>query len=353
MTRKILCVAFLIFAIPFSLQGARLQLTLPQGLTAAHLLSGGTQTMIDYEKGKVQTAIAKLKGDYQIDAAETGTKKGSAAAKSAQQAYQEKIAALRRHYNSLLNVRILSSRAEINLSSSAMAEVSYVFTARNGTDRIVTDISYRPLINGRPLSTSSAFVLEFMDPSTMKSGLGPGETMTNQGHEPEKFSFFTGEVTQDEIKSMQKDFDRKFGIEVLDMHFTNQKDYKGQFKPLTFEEAFASALAPLSAAARQAKARARELDETDAKALKEFKARRDGLTAQEAGTLAGLKKAAVRYTAAPDKKGRCTFEDVAPGTYFIYAGNGNGMAVFEPIKVGDERKIKRSITQTKKDPFVP
>jgi hypothetical protein len=203
------------------------------------------------------------------------------------------------------------------------------------------------------MSASSTFVLELIDPATMKSGLGPGESLTNQGHDPEKFQMFMGEVSPEELKSMQRDFDKKFSIEIRDMHFTDHKDYKGQFKPQTFEEAFASQLAPLRSAVQQAEAKAKAQGESDSRALKEFKDRKQAIVAREAATLSDLKKSAVRYTSAPDKKGRFVFEDVAPGTYYVYGVKPGGGAVFEKITVGDGEKVKKTLTQTKKDPFLP
>lgn len=353
MTRKLLIVALLIFALPFPLPAARLLCSLPRGLPSAFLLSGGTLAMMDYEKARAQAALRKLESEYRIDGSGAGTKKGSGQAALARQAYQARAEALRKHCISLLNIRLVSVRADINPSSSALAEVAYVYAAKNSSDRIITDVSYRPLMSGKPLSTTSTFVLEFMDPATMKSGLGPGETLTNQGHDPEKFSFFLSEVSPEEARAMQSGFDRKFSIEVVDMHFTDRKDYKGQFKPQTFEEAFAPALAPLGRTVKQAEARAKALDESESRVLREFRARKDALTAQEFRALEGLKKSAVRSSATPDRKGRCVFTDVAPGTYFLYAGNGSGRAVFEKITVGSERKLRKTVTGMKKDPFVP
>ncbi|HOI07972.1 MAG TPA: hypothetical protein PK213_12640 [Deltaproteobacteria bacterium] len=351
--RKIMCIAFLLVAIPVSLYGARLQYALPPGLSKAYLLSAGTPAMLEHEKARAKAKLEKLKGEFRIDTLEAGSKQGSGDVKRAKQAYADRIEALRKAYLSRLNLQLTSVNADINLASSAMADVTYFYTARNSSDKVITDITYRPLINGKPLGTTSTLVLEFMDMSTLTSGLAPGETMTNQGHDPEKFSFFLGEIPQAEVKELKKDFGRKFTIDVIDMHFADRKGYKGQFKPQTFEESFAGQLGPLENAIRQAEARARELSESDRKALKEFTAQKDRLVAEENKTLVGLKRSAVRYTGTIDKKGRHIFEDVAPGTYFLYASTPDGRAVFEQVKVGEERKQKKTFTGMKKDPFVP
>ena len=353
MTKKLLVAAFLILALPFPLSAARLICSLPPGLPSAFLLSGGTLAMMDCEKARAHSALGKLKSEYRVDDSGAGTKSGSRQVALARQAYQARAEALRRHCISLLNIRLVSVHADINPSSSALAEVAYVYAAKNSSDRIITDITYRPLMSGKPLSTTSTFILEFMDPATMKSGLGPGETMTNRGHDPEKFSFFLSEVSPEMVRAMQSGLDRTFGIEVVDLHFTDRKDYKGQFRPQTFEEAFAPALAPLGRAVKQAEARAKALDDSEARVLGDFRARKAALVEQERKTLAGLKKSAVRRTAIPDRTGRCVFTDVAPGVYFLYAGNGSGRAVFEKITVGSERKLKKTVTGMKKDPFVP
>ncbi len=350
--KRLVFIVFVILGIPAALQAARLQCSLPPDVSEAYLLSGGTAAMMEFQKAQFNAELAKLRAEYKVDTLEIQSGKSEELISEKKKAYTDRINAIRNNYLSLINITIHSVQANINPSTSSLGDVSFFFTAKNNSDRIVTDIIYKPLIKGKGLTTTTSLVLEFIDPATMKSGLGAHESMTNQGHGPEKFSFFIGEISQEDLQGIQKDFDKKFGISIMDMHFANQKGYKGQFKPLTFNEAFASQLNPLEAAMKQAEVSSKAMKESDIQALGQFNARKKDVLARMRKSLADLKKTSVRFTTRPDKKKRFIFEDVPPGEYYVYGRSGTGMAVFEKISLG-EKKHKESYLKMKKDPFVP
>lgn len=349
--KKFIAVIFLFFIIPATLSAARLQCTLPQGISKMYILSSGTAAVIEHFKAQAEAGIAKFQTAYQIDALENQTVKADSGIQEKKKLYTERVSNLRKEYISKLTITLSSVRGSMTPSSSALGDVTYYYTARNNSDRVITDITYKPLVDGKGLPTTTLLVLEFIDPTTLKSGLGPHETMTNVGHDPEKFSFFIGEIAQEEIKNLKKDLEIRFGIKIVDMHFSSQKDYKGQFKPQTFEEAFSAQLRPLRIAIEQAEANNKAIKNVNAQALREFAEQRDGILGSLKKRLVELKKTSIRYTASPDKKNRYVFDDVVPGTYYVYAADGNGKAVFEKITIG-EKKQKKAYTQMKKDPFL-
>lgn len=350
--KKIAALSFLLFIVPISLSAARLQCTLPRGTTKMYLLSGGTASVLEHYKSQSDAQIKKLCTDYRIDALENQTARADSVIQEKKRLYAERVSNLRREYISKLKITLSSVHGSMTPSSSALGDVSYYFTAKNNSDRVITDITYKPLVDGKGLPTTTLLVLEFIDPVTLKSGLGPHETMTNIGHDPEKFSFFIGEISQDEMTNLKKDFAKRFGITIVDMHFSNQKDYKGQFKPQTFEEAFSAQLRPLQIAIAQAEAQDKTIKNANGQALREFTEQKDRILSSLKKALYDLKKSSIRYSKSPDKKNRYTLDDVSPGTYFVYATDGNGKAVFEKVNVG-EKKQKITYTQMKRDPFLP
>lgn len=349
--KRLSTIALAIFIIPASLSAARLQCTLPQRASEMNILSGGTAVMIEYLKAQSEARIMKLRTDYRIEALEKQTAKAETIIQEKKKAYADRISSLRREYISKLTITLSSVRGSITPSSSALGDATYYFTAKNNSDRIITDITYKPLFDGKGLPTTAMLVLEFIDPITMKSGLGPNEIMTNVGHDPEKFSFFISEVSLEDLKSLKKDFGKRFGINVVDMRFTDQKGYKGQFKPQTFEEAFSPQLRPLEIAIEQAETHDKAIKDANAKALEEFTEQKNKVLDSLRKSLAELRKSSVRYTASPDRKNRYVFDDIPSGTYFVYAHDGSGKAVFEKIAIG-EKKQKKIYTKMKKDPFL-
>ena len=350
--KHVITTALLIFLAPAVLCAGSLRCTLPPEVAEAHLLSSGTQVMIEHFRDGYESGVAAMSADLRIEELGVQVNKAQAVLEKRNRAYADTLASIRKKHLSSLSVTLEAIKASISPSSSALGDVTFFYTARNSTDRIITDITYTPRVGGKPLPTTTSLVLEFIHPETLISGVGPGETMTNRGHDPERFSFFISELTQEEIDALKTDAAHQFGIEIIDMHFADQKSYKGQVEVQDFLSAFSRQLKPLTYAIEQAEADVKARKSAHAKALADFTAGKERLEDQLKVSLAELKRHSVRCSVRPYKKTRFVFDDVPAGTYYLYAADGRGSAVFEEVAVsGDGRQ--EVAAGMKKDPFVP
>ncbi len=350
--RYVIAALILVFLAPASLSAGSLRCTLPPEIPVAYLLSGGTQAVIEHYKAQSDAEIAELSRRYRIDALAAEVKKAEELLIRKNQAYADRLASLREKYLSSLEISLEAADASVSPSSSALGDLEYFYTARNKSDKIVTDITYRPLIRGINLPTTTSLVLEFIHPRLMVSGIGPGETMTNRGHEPERFSFFISELSKDEINALKKDAAHLFSIEIIDMHFADRKGYKGQIEIQDFVSAFPNQLKPLLLDIKSAEAELKARRDSLSRATASFNSEKDRVLEDFRKSLAGLRKTSVRSSARPDKKNRFLFDNVPSGTYYLYAGNGRGSAVFEKVVIDDENR-QEAYTDMKKDPFAP
>jgi len=308
--------------------------------------------MMEHLKAGYESGLAALSAQLRIDELDAQVKMAQDVLEKRKQAYADSLASIRRKHLSSLSITLEAIEASISPSSSALGDVSFFYTARNSTGRIITDITYTPRVGGKPLPTTTSLVLEFIHPETLISGVGPGETMTNRGHDPERFSFFISELTREEINALKTDAAKQFGIEIVGMHFADQKGYKGQVEVRDFLSAFSRQLKPLKHAVDQAEADVKARNNAHAKALAAFTAGKERLEDQFKASLAELKKNSVRCSVRPDKKNRFVFDGVPAGTYYLYAADGRGSAVFEEVAVS-VRGRQEVAAGMKKDPFVP
>jgi len=342
----------LILLIPGIIWAGGFRFSLPVDVEEAHLLSGGTQAVMEHIRSRYEGEIADLRSRYRIEALEDQAAKAEEALRKKNQAYTDRLSSLRKEYLSSLTITLDSIEAFISPSSSALGDVTFFYTAHNKSDRIITDIIYRPLIKAKNLPATTTLVLEFIHPQTLISGIGPREIMTNRGHAQERFSFFISELTQGEIKALQADAAHQFGIEVIDMHFAERKGYKGQIAVQDFETAFSRQLDPLRAAVEYAEADLKTKKDSYSRAHSEFTAAKDRIAERFKQSLGELKKSSVRYSAHMDKKNQCVFDDVVDGAYYLYASDGKGSAVFEKVAVTGGKPQEVHIGM-KKDPFAP
>ncbi|MDT8273109.1 MAG: hypothetical protein RRA35_07925, partial [Desulfomonilia bacterium] len=223
----------------------------------------------------------------------------------------------------------------------------------NSSDRIITDITFRPSIGSKVLPTTTALVLEFIHPQTLKLGLAPGETMTNNGHDPERFQFFIGNLSQEVLQQIRSDLSGSFAIEVLDLHFSSEKGYKGHIRVMDVEEAFEAQLKPIRNTLMKTETELASRRNALALAQEAFSSDRRKVMAEYTSAVEKLKRSSLRYKSAVDsKKGRSIFEDINVGTYLLYATNETGEAIFEEINV-HEGKNQLMIHALRKDPFLP
>jgi len=350
--RSTICVICIILIFPCVLTAARLQLEVPQGLTEVYLLSAGTPSILEHLKGQMEQSVGHLGTKYQIDLLKDQAEQATMLVKEKKKAYSHKFNVLRQQYLDSISLSILSSDAEIFPSSSALGEVSFFYTIKNNSDRIISDITYIPKIGDITLPTTSSLILELIHPTTLKSGLGPKETLSNKGHEPEHFSFFIGELSKEEIKKIRSEFQRIFTLEIVDMHFTKKKGYKGQADVMGFKEAFVDQIELLQTSIKKARNEEQTKTASYNKAFAQFSKERDEELIRYRNSLEDLKKSAIRYQSRVDEKNRCAFENISAGTYFVYASNAQGRTIFEQRTI-KENKNKIVINNMIKDPFAP
>lgn len=342
----------LLFLLPVTASAGGIVITTPQGITEVRLLSPGTSAVLDFLRERLDAGLSASSEKNQVDRLEKEATRAAGLIAETDRAYSEKVEALRKQYIEKLEITIHSASNRIT-PASALADITFFFTARNASERIISDITYKPVIGGIVLPITTSLVLEFINPRNLIFGLAPGETLTNQGNEPEHFSFFLNELKEQDIKRIQSSSAGGFSIEITDIRFVSQKGYKGQSRVMDVKEAFAGLLGPYQAAVRKVRedsratsgelSRARAIHEEETReAIKEFRTK-----------ASDLRKISVRYQVPVDsKKNRASLRPVEPGTYIIYAPSGSGMAVFQEVAI-DEGTTKVTITSLKKDPFEP
>jgi len=350
--RALLLIGAFLVLVPINAFTARLVATVPQGVSEVELLSGGTLAVLDHLKDKLSSELKAVSDLCQLGRLEAELKASAQKIEQSDKAYNEKVESIKKHYIGKVPVTIHSAKAQIT-SESALGEINFIYTARNNSDKIISDITYRPLIDKVPLPITTMLVLEFINSKSLISGLAPGEELTNQGHEPEHLSFFLSELKAPDIARIKKANPSEFTIEVTDIHFISQKGYKGQTKAMDVKEAFAGVLSQYQGASQQArednKARAQAL--ADAKAL--YETRTKGSINDFRTRSKELQKASVRYQGSVDpKKNRATIESIKPGKYYIYAVSTQGKAIFREITI-EEGKNKIKLETPVKDPFEP
>lgn len=338
--------------LPINAFPARLILTVPQGISDVQLLSSGTLAVLDHLKERLNSQLKEESNRYQISKLESEVKASALQVTQSDKAYKEKIDSLRKQYIAKVRITIDSANAQIT-TASALGEITFTYVAQNNSDKIISDIIYKPLIGNTPLPITTMLVLEFINPKSLIFGLAPGESLTNQGSDPEHLSFFLSELTDKDINHIKTSMPGGFSFEVTDIHFVSQKGYKGQSKVMDVKEAFAGVLGAYQAASVRAYnenkeksgalATAKGLYERDTnESISDFKARSND-----------LKKASRRYKGNIDpKKNRVTIESIKPGKYYVYATSTPGKAIFEEIII-KEGKNKIKIDTQKKDPFEP
>jgi hypothetical protein len=350
--RLLLTTICFLLLLPINALPARLVLTVPEGMSDVALLSGGTLAVLDHLKERLNSELKEESNRYQIGKLESELKASVLKVAQSDKAYKEKIDSLRKQYIAKVPVTIHSANAQIT-KASALGEITFTYTVHNNSDRTISDIIYKPLIGNIPLPITTTLVLEFINSKNLISGLAPGESLSNQGSDPEHLSFFLSELTDKDINRIKASMPDGFSFDVIDIHFVSQKGYKGQTKVMDVKEAFADVLAAYQAASVRVHAENKEKSQTLATAKGLYEKDTKGTINDFKTRSNELKKASIRYKGDIDpKKNRVTIESIKPGKYYVYATSNPGKAVFEEITIEDGRnKIK--IETQKKDPFEP
>jgi hypothetical protein len=350
--RLLLTTICFLLLLPINAFPARLIVTVPQGITEVEILSKGTLAVLDHLKERLNSGLKEANNRYQLNKLESELKASALKVVQSDMAYKEKIDSLRKQYIAKVPITIHSANAQIT-KASALGEISFTYTVHNNSDKIISDIIYKPLIGNTPLPITTMLVLEFINSKNLISGLAPGESLTNQGSDLEHLSFFLSELTDKDINRIKASMPGGFSFDVTDIHFVSQKGYKGQTKVMDVKEAFADVLKAYQGASMRAHdenkektgalATAKGLFERDTKGtISDFKTRSND-----------LKKASRRYKGDVDpKKNRATIQSIKPGKYYVYATSTTGKAIFEEITI-EEGNNKIKIETQKKDPFEP
>lgn len=350
--RRSLIIAGILLLVPLSAYAAKLIVTVPQEVSEVELLSPGTQAVLDHLKGRLNSQMKAMSDRCQLSRLEAELKASNHHAASSEKAYTDKIDGLRKQYIARVPITIHSAIAQIT-SESALGEINFTYTVQNRTDKIISDIIYKPMIDKTPLPITTMLVLEFINSKSLIYGLAPGESLTNQGNDPEHLSFFLSELKDKDISRIKSAMPGGFTIEVTDIHFVSQKGYKGQTKIMDMKEAFADVLREYQNASRLAredsKAKAEAL--ANARALYERETRvymNDFMSRSRE-----LKRASVRYQGSvKPKKNRVTIESIKPGRYYAYAKSASGKAFFREVII-EEGRNKLKFETPRKDPFEP
>ncbi|HOS96679.1 MAG TPA: hypothetical protein PLR71_00530 [Deltaproteobacteria bacterium] len=342
----------LMLLLPADIHAARVVVAVPQGISEVRLLSAGTAAVLDLLRERLQIQLKDSSERTQVDRLEREVAQATAAITSAEKAYADQIEALRKQYIRDISLTIHSADDQIT-PESALGEIAFVYTVHNGSNRIISDITYKPQVGALNLPITSSLVMEFLNPRTLIYGLGPGESLSNQGGDPERFSFFLSELKGNEIKQIKASMPAGFSIQITDIHFVSQKGYKGQSKIMDVSEAFAGQLWAYRSAAQEARDSHTRKTEALARAKKVFASETKGSLDEFRSRSSDLKTTSVRYRASvKPKKLTATMDPVVPGKYFVYAPATRGKAAFQEVSV-TRGTTKLTIETLKKDPFEP
>ncbi len=334
------------------LHAARVVVKVPQGVLEVSLLSPGTFAVLDRLRSNLDGRLRSCREKYQVERLEKEAAQARNELERARRELDDAIRDLKARV--IAGLKITVDRAEVRiLPESSMGEGEFFYAASNGTDAIVSDISYRPVVSGVTLPLTSPLVLEFINPSNLLLGLGPHEGMTNRGREPEKFNFFLSDLTEKDKGVITRGASRDFSLRIEDIHFVAGKGYKGQYRIMDVGGAFPGRIAAHRAEAARAEAesaaKAHELEQAKARFMAETRESMASFTSR-AGE---LKKASVRARGVIDpRRNRAVFEGVAHGDYYVYAACPGGRAAVRELKVNGSR-VTITLDSFGKDPFVP
>jgi hypothetical protein len=352
MIKRICLAVCLLGFLPIGAHAAKLTVTVPPGVDKVQVLSPGTAAVLDHIRSQFKEKLKVIEEQYQVGRLDGEVKAASARVDSTDKAYKEKIDFIRKEAISKVEITIQSASIDIT-PQSALGEITYFYTVKNHMDKIVSNVVYKPFLAKTPLAVTSSLVLEFINPANLIFGLAPGESLTNEGHDPEHISFFINEIPGKNINQLKSNLPGSLTLSILDIHFLNQKGYKDQTKELDIKEAFSGQLKPYEAAYLQAKKDYAGKTEELKNVRKLYDNDSKGIIREFDTQLASLKKASVRGIAQVDaKKKRGTIKSIEPGKYYLYGTDSGNKAFFKEISIEDGRN-KIEINSLGKDPFLP
>lgn len=351
MKRWIMLMVGMLMLVPGLGQAAQLKLVMPPGFKDVFLLSPGTPAVLEHLRGRLDGNLAAIASQYNIERLKQEMQAAQALNANRSDVYRQGGKAIREQYISKLKIAISNVTANISPESS-MGEIAFTYTVTNNSDRIISDVIYTPRIGNKKIPVASKLVLEFIDATSLKSGLAPGRSMSNKSDNPERFSFLVGEISKQDMNYIKANLGTAFALDVQDLHFMNAVGYKDQSQIMDAEHAFQARLSGLEQGDESAKRDAELKAVAYTKAVSAYNLGKESSVREFKTRAEELKKSAQRASSAMDKKNRCVFKDLEPGKYIVYASNAQGKAVFVPVEVGDGR-VKKEISDVVHDPFLP
>ncbi len=346
----ILVVVFILST--FDAYAVDLDIFVPAGTGDVQLLSPGTTAVLSHLKVELKSRLDALTRRHALVKLKLESDSARHLYRIRSNEYESEVNSIKSHYMTKLVIRVTDARAIIAPDASTMGEIYFRYRAKNTSDRVIASITYRPTIGSIVVPTPTPLVLEFLDPATLEFGLAPGKDMADTSSQPEKFSFFVGELTAKDVDFVRRNISKEFRLDVVDIRFADRVGYKDQTRIMDVRRAFASRLRPLLEKVHNARAVAMEKEAMYKNALVAYNREKTDLLKRFAASVTSLKKSALRYRCKQKDKGRYTARGVEPGQYVIYSKRPNDMAVFYTIEVrGKAQTIK--IPSIRKDPFIP
>jgi len=331
----------------FSAYSSDLEINAPEGISSVEILSGGTKSMLEHIKDRFDGQLSALEQRYKISELKEEHSAATEHLKTRKTAYTTQIKSLKAEYLSNIEITIHSLEAEISPESSALGDIMFFFTIKNKTDKIISQITYKPMAEDLYLPTTTNMVLELIDPKTMKLGISPGKSLSNVGHEPVKLSIFINQLKKDEVGRIKSDIKNNFAIAILDAKFSNAIGYKGQHKMMDLKEAIAAKINAFRIAIEKAEKDEGLKKKSYEKALAAYTKEQDEINKLYKKNLEELKVSSLRFSTGSEDN---TIEDIPPGNYIIYARNTDGKAVFQEVKI-EGKKTSVDLQNMEGDPF--
>jgi hypothetical protein len=143
--RPFYALVLLLIIIPSHAYAARFVAIVPQGITEVKLLSPGTGAVLSFLKERLDTQLKASSETHQVDKLEKEAAQALLSIAHADKSYSERIDSLRKQYIEKIPITIHSASNQIT-QESALGDITFFFTAHNTSNMIISDITYKPVI---------------------------------------------------------------------------------------------------------------------------------------------------------------------------------------------------------------
>jgi len=330
------------------LNAAEVEVKLPAGYASAQLLSPGTAAVLQHYRSQLDRELKRLDDQYQLKAKQAAYQKATQDLTASRARLDQHLAKLRQDCIARIHVKIVSASLTDMGSSSAMGDINFYYSVTNNTGRIIGSLIYHPTVGQLKIPTASSLYLDLIDFSTMRFGLPSGTSLSNQGVHPEQFSFFAENLNQSQIAMLKRSLNSGLTLQIEDVKFLRQTGFKGQTQELGFEEAYAGEIRPYRDAVNRNEAAVKSSQQLADSARAALNAAKQSHEAVFTSSATSLLAAAPRYSSTSS-----LFNNVAPGTYYLFATGKHGQALFEKVTIKAERHQKITAGKIIANPFRP